>query len=187
MRSLSQIEAGRHPSARLVDTGVLRRSGTLLLRLIVGYGFMFHGYAKWSRGPETFAVVLHTIGVPLPSLFAWLTTLVELVGGLAIFVGAFVPIVSLPMAVVLLTALFTIHLPYGFSSVKLAEVSASGVKFGPVGYEVILLYLASLAAIALGGAGPLSIDEWRARREESMARRNLPRDSADLASRGGRA
>jgi putative oxidoreductase len=122
---------------------------------------MVHGYAKLSRGPETFAVVLHTLGVPMPFLLAWSTTLVELIGGAAVLIGAFVPIVSLPMAVVLLTALFTIHLPYGFFTVKLVEVTASGTKFGPVGYEVILLYLASLGALVLGGAGPLSIDQWR--------------------------
>ena len=71
---------------------------------------------------------------------------------------------SLPLAVVLLTALFTVHLPYGFFSVKLVEVTAHGTRFGPVGYEVILLYLASVAALAVGGAGPLSIDAWRATR-----------------------
>ena len=90
------------------------------LRLIVGYGFIVHGYAKLSRGPETFAAVLHTLGVPLPSLMAWVTTGVELFGGLAIVLGAFVSIVSLPLAIVL-TALFTIHRPYGFFSVKLLE------------------------------------------------------------------
>ena len=68
------------------------------------------------------------------------------------------------MAVVLLTALFTIHLPYGFFSVKLAEVTESGTKFGSVGYEIILLYLASLAALVLRGAGSLSIDQWRSNR-----------------------
>lgn len=137
------------------------RWAPLPLRLIVGYGFIVHGFAKLSRGPDSFAVVLHTIGVPFPHLLAWLTTLVELIGGGAILVGAFVPLASLPMAVVLLTALLTIHLPYGFFSVKLVEVSASGTKFGPVGYEVILLYLAGLAALAVGGAGPLSVDQWR--------------------------
>ena len=55
------------------------------------------------------------------------------------------------MSVVLLTGLVTVHLPYGFFSVKLVEVSASGTKFGPVGYQVILLYLAALAALAVGG------------------------------------
>jgi putative oxidoreductase len=136
----------------------------LLLRLTIGCGFLMHGYAKWSRGPETFAVVLHTLGVPWPEFFAWLTTCVELAGGLAVLVGAFVPLASLPMIVVLLTALFKVHLPYGFFSVKLAEVSASGIKFGTVGYEVVLLYLAGLVALAVGGAGPFSVDDWRARR-----------------------
>jgi putative oxidoreductase len=135
------------------------------LRLIVGYGFIAHGYAKLSRGPETFAVILHTIGVPFPYLMAWLTSLIELIGGFAVLIGAFVPIVSLPMMVVLLTAMFTIHLPYGFFSVKLVEVTANGTKFGPVGYEVILLYLAGLVALAFGGAGPLSVDRWLLARE----------------------
>jgi putative oxidoreductase len=69
------------------------------------------------------------------------------------------------MMVVLLTAMFTIHLPYGFFSVKLVEVTANGTKFGPVGYEVILLYLAGLVALAFGGAGPLSVDRWLFARE----------------------
>ena len=120
-----------------------------------------HGYAKLARGPDAFAAVLHTLGVPAPHVLAWLTTLVELIGGLAILAGAYVPLAALPMAIVLLTALFTIHLPYGFFSVKLAEVTSSGTKFGPVGYEVVLLYLASLAALVAGGAGAFSIDGWR--------------------------
>ena len=73
------------------------------------------------------------------------------------------------MAIVLLTALFTIHLPYGFFSVKLAQVSESGTKFGPVGYEIILLYLAGLITLVLGGAGSLSIDEWRTRKSGHAA------------------
>lgn len=70
------------------------------------------------------------------------------------------------MMIVLLTALFTIHLPYGFFSVKLVEVTASGTRFGPVGYEVVLLYVASLVALVIGGAGPLSVDGWRRDRLE---------------------
>ena len=146
----------------------------LQLRLIVGYGFLMHGYAKLLRGPDAFAVVLQTLGVPLPHLFAWLTTFVEIAGGLAVLMGAFIPIVSVPMAVVLFTAMLTVHLPYGFFSVKLVEVTSTGTKFGTVGYEIVLLYLAALGALALGGAGPLSIDRWRARR-----RRPYDRDRPD--------
>jgi putative oxidoreductase len=58
------------------------------LRLIVGYGFMEHGYAKLARGPESFANILHALGVPLPSFMAWATIAVELLGGLLILLGA---------------------------------------------------------------------------------------------------
>jgi putative oxidoreductase len=68
------------------------------------------------------------------------------------------------MAILLLTAVFTVHLPFGFSSIKLMAVTANGPQFGPPGYECNLLYLACLAALVLGGAGPLSIDDWIANR-----------------------
>lgn len=152
----------------LSTTRALGQWAPVPLRMIVGYGFIAHGYAKLTRGPDTFAAVLHTLGVPAPHLLAWLTTLVELIGGLAVLTGAYVPLAALPMAIVLLTALFTVHLPYGFFSVKLAEVTGSGTKFGPVGYEVVLLYLASLAALVAGGAGALSIDGWRLARTRPL-------------------
>jgi len=144
---------------RLTSRAAVRWS-PLPLRLIVGYGFMAHGLAKLTRGPENFATVLDTLGLPLPLLLSWTTTLVELVGGAAVIAGAFIPLVAPPMAIVLLTALFTVHVRYGFFSVKLASVTADGVKFGTVGYEIILLYLGGLAALAIGGAGRLSVDAF---------------------------
>ena len=97
----------------------LHRWAALPLRLIVGYGFMEHGYAKLIHGPERFAAILHTLGVPFPELTAWATILVELLGGLTVLLGAFIPLASVPMAVVLLAAMVTVHLPYGFSAIKL--------------------------------------------------------------------
>jgi putative oxidoreductase len=138
----------------------LAQWGPLLLRLALGWGFIMHGWAKLSRGPEGFAVVLHTLGVPASFLMAWLTTILELAGGLALVAGAFVPLVSVPLAVILLVALVKVHLPYGFFSVKLVEVSAHGTRFGTVGYEIIVMYLGGLAALALGGAGRWSVDHW---------------------------
>lgn len=125
---------------------------------------MAHGFAKLSRGPAAFAGILHALDVPAPHVMAWGTVLVELLGGLAIVLGAFVWAVSIPMAVVLLVAMFTVHLQYGFSSIKLVAVTAAGAQFGPPGYEVNLLYLACLAALVLGGPGPFSIDNLLARR-----------------------
>ncbi|WP_426700794.1 DoxX family protein [Rhodanobacter sp. Col0626] len=134
------------------------RWAAIPLRLIVGFGFMQHGLAKAARGPDAFPAILQAIGVPAPHLMGWATILVEIFGGLAILLGAFVVLASLPMAVVLLVAIFTVHLPYGFSSIKLVAVTASGAQFGPPGYECDLLYLACLAALVLGGSGPWSVD-----------------------------
>ncbi len=57
------------------------------------------------------------IGVPLPEVMAWVVTLVEIFGGLAILVGAFVTLVTIPLVIVHLVAMFGVHWQYGFSSV----------------------------------------------------------------------
>jgi putative oxidoreductase len=134
------------------------------LRLIVGYGFMAHGVAKLAHGPEHFVAITAALGVPFAPLMAWLTIVVELVCGLAVLAGVAIPLVSIPMAIVLLVAIFTVHLPNGFSSIKLQSVTATGAHFGQPGYETDLLYLAGLAALVLGGSGPLALDSlWRRR------------------------
>jgi putative oxidoreductase len=103
------------------------------LRLIVGYGFMEHGYATLARGPDDFANILHALGIPAATLLSWATVLVELLGGLAVIIGAFIPLANVPMTLVLLVAIFTVHLPYGFSSIKLQSVTAAGAYFGQPG------------------------------------------------------
>ncbi|MBS0409523.1 MAG: DoxX family protein [Proteobacteria bacterium] len=128
------------------------------IRLIVGYGFLAHGLAKLSRGADKFADILGGLGLPAPELLSWATIAVEVVGGAAILLGAFVVLASIPMTAVLVVAIVTVHLPNGFSSIKLQSVDAHGGHFGQPGYETDLLYLAGLAALALGGAGPLSLD-----------------------------
>jgi putative oxidoreductase len=100
---------------------------------------------------------------------AWSTILIEVFGGLAVILGAFVTLVSIPMAAVLLVAVFTVHLPYGFSSIKLMAVTAGGAQFGPPGYETDLLYLACLAALVLGGSGSLAVDSWIQKRTNPPA------------------
>lgn len=153
------------------------RWAPLLLRLIVGYGFAVHGIAKLSRGSGSFAGILQSLGVPAPHLVAWVTIFSELLGGIAIGTGAFVTISSLPLAVILLVAIFTVHLPYGFSSIKLIAVTQTGAQFGPPGYECNLLYLAALTALVLGGPGPLAVDALLRRNK-----RNRPTGAARAAT-----
>jgi putative oxidoreductase len=140
-----------------------RQWAMLPLRLIIGYGFIAHGWAKLSRGPAGFARLLEQIGAPFPEVTAWVSTFIEIVGGLAILAGAFVAVVSIPLFVMMLVAMFTVHLRYGFSAINTIGLTADGPQFGPPGIEVNLLYIAGLVALCLGGAGPLSVDKLLAR------------------------
>ena len=158
--TLKSLEQKGQKHFAFPNQALLARWAPLPIRLIVGFGFMQHGFAKLSKGPESFAVILHTLGVPAPHLMAWLTILIEVFGGLAVLLGAFISLVSLPMAGVLGVAMFTVHLPYGFSSIKIMSVVSGRAQFGPPGYECDLLYLACLAALVLGGSGPFAIDGY---------------------------
>ena len=63
-------------SSYLLDRFAAHRWTSIPLRLIVGYGFMQHGFAKLSKGPDAFANILQAMGVPGPHFMAWSTILV---------------------------------------------------------------------------------------------------------------
>ena len=92
----------------------------LPLRLVMGTGFIVHGWAKWSRGPAAFGKLLQFLGVPSPDFTAWMVTLLELIGGFALIIGAFVTIISIPLIILMLVAMFTVNVRYGFSAIKTA-------------------------------------------------------------------
>jgi putative oxidoreductase len=137
------------------------------LRLIVGFGFVEHGYAKLLKGPEAFVSILHALGIPAPHWMAWATIVTERLRGSAVFLGVFVPLVSVPMAALLLVAMFPVHWQFGFSSIKLLQVTPAGAQFGPPGYECDLLYLACLMALVLLGSGPFSLGRVFSRKEQA--------------------
>ena len=158
-----------------LTAGVLPSRWALLpLRLVVGYGFFAHGMAKWNRGPEKFANLLAVLDVPAPAITARVVVAVELLGGLAIVLGALVLLASIPLIASMVVAMFTIHVHYGFSAVNTIGLTATGPVLGPPGYEINLLYIAALLAIALTGPGALSVDGWlRSRRTALQSRAAL--------------
>lgn len=137
----------------------------LCLRIVIGIGFMVHGWAKISRGTAGFEKLLSILGVPLPHINSLIVPYVELLGGLAILLGIRVVIVAVPLVIVMLTAMLTIQVHFGFSSVNTIGLTAKGPIFGPPGYEINLMYMAGLVSLALTGAGPFSIDHWMRRHE----------------------
>lgn len=157
------IEPQSLPASVSETSQRISRYAAIPLRAIVGAGFLQHGYAKFSKGPDAFAAILQALHVPLPHISAYLTIGVELLGGAAFLLGAFVAWASIPAIAVLLTAMFTVHLPYGFSSIKLKAVVDGRAQFGPPGYECDLLYIACILALVLFGPGPWSVDRYRLR------------------------
>jgi len=128
------------------------------LRLIVGCGFLAHGLAKLSKGPDVFAGILQATGVPMPHIMAWVTIATEIISGIAFLIGALISLVSIPAIILLVVAIFTVHLPYGFSSIKLLSVNNGRAQFGPPGYECDLLDIACIVTLVLSAPSPWSVD-----------------------------
>lgn len=137
----------------------------LPLRIILGFGLMYHGFPKLfsAEGHSGFVGMLQGIGVPAPDVMAYVVGIVEAFGGLAIFLGAFVTVAAVLSIGVMLVALFTVHLPNGFNFIHITGMTEAGPTFGMPGYEVNLLYIAGLLALILGGAGAWSVDQMRMR------------------------
>ena len=115
---------------------------------------MLEGYAKLSRGADGSSRFYHAMGVPFADLLGLATIIVEIVGGLLILAGAFAPVAAVAMIVVLLVAIFTVHLPNGCSSIKLTSYDAA----------------ARTSARPLCVAGAPSVDGYlKARREARLA------------------
>jgi putative oxidoreductase len=143
----------------------------LLLRLIIGAGFIAHGWAKISRGTMGFERLLAQQGVPLPHLNGLIGPYIELLGGIAILVGAFVVVSAVPLLVTMIVALVFVQGHYGFSSVKTLGLTPAGPVFGPPGYEINLLYIAGLLSLMLTGAGRFSVDAMRWKRKARQKNR----------------
>ena len=136
----------------------------LPVRIIIGIGFVYHGFPKLfsSEGHTMFLGMLQQIGVPAAELMSWSVGVLEFLGGLALIAGVLVKITSVLLGIDMLVAIFTVHLPNGFSFMNITAMTENGPQFGMPGYEVPLLYIAGLFALVIAGAGPFSFDSIRA-------------------------
>jgi putative oxidoreductase len=122
--------------------------GLLVLRAVVGLVFFVHGAQKlFGFGLAGTAGFLGGLGIPLPTVAAGGLIAVELLGGLALLLGAWTRVVAALLAVDMLVAMLTVHLRGGF--------------FVPDGVEFVLTLLGTCLALIGLGAGPWSIDAAR--------------------------
>lgn len=114
----------------------------MLLRVVVGAIFIYHGYGKLfgaMPGMEMFTGMVGKLGFPLPGLFAYAAALTEFLGGIAMLLGVFTNIVGWLLAIVMLVA---------FGMVK---------KFGIPAGEIDLTLLVMSVSLALMGPGKYSL------------------------------
>jgi putative oxidoreductase len=116
------------------------------LRIVLGFLFAAHGWQKFNEwtiaGTQaSFA----KMGVPAADVMAPAVAVLELAGGVALILGILTRIVAALLALDMLGALFLVH-------------AGAGVFAANGGYELVLLLAAAAFALALTGAGPLSLD-----------------------------
>ncbi len=117
---------------------------SLLFRLVLAYGFYgtammklknFNGIVEWFSG----------MGMPLPKLNAFLATGTETAGFVLIFLGLATRLISIPLMVVMIVAIITVHLGNGFEA-------------GNNGFEIPIYYLLMLFSLLITGPGKISLD-----------------------------
>ncbi|HUL50817.1 MAG TPA: DoxX family protein [Gemmatimonadales bacterium] len=135
----------------------------LPLRLMLGFAFLYHGLPKLLSGHQQTVAMFQGIGLPAPAAMAWIIGLVEVLGGIALLLGAFTTITSIILILHQLGAMYKVHLGAGYNFVHVTGMSPTGPIFGVPGYEVNLLFIAGLLTLAIGGAGAASVDGARHR------------------------
>lgn len=120
--------------------------GPLLLRLGIGVVFAAHGWQKFDNGVENFAPTLEAQNLPSPELMAWLITIAEGLGGIALILGFLTRLVTLPLIAVMVGAIVLIKADVGF------------IVSDAAGAELDAALLAGLLGLLFIGPGRLSVD-----------------------------
>jgi putative oxidoreductase len=111
----------------------------LFIRIAAGLAFLYHGSAILfgafgGPGPQGFAAFMHA-----PAIVGYLVGLAQFAGGLAILTGLLIRVGAICVIIVMLGAIFLVHLPHGF------DVSKGGVEYA------LTLFLVALALLVAGG------------------------------------
>lgn len=118
----------------------------LFARLIIAYGFYEPAMNKWSS-IENVAEWFGSMGIPFPLLNAYMAATTEIIGVVLLTLGLFTRAISIPLIVVMIVAIVTVHLPHGFSA-------------GDNGFEIPLYYMLFLFVFFANGAGKFSLDRY---------------------------
>ncbi|QFR50331.1 DoxX family protein [Sulfurimonas lithotrophica] len=117
----------------------------LLARLTLAYGFYTPAMNKWSDIDSVAVWFGESLGIPFPTLNAYMAASTELLGVILLTLGLFTRLISIPLMVVMVVAITTVHLGNGFSA-------------GDNGFEIPLYYFLFLLIFVANGGGKFSLD-----------------------------
>jgi putative oxidoreductase len=122
-------------------------AGSLFLlaaRLAVATGFSEAAHMKWEAMGAT-GEWFQTLGYPFPLFTAYLVASLEVLGVVLLPLGLLTRLVSIPLMIIMLVAILTVHLPNGFECAQ-------------NGFEVPLYYFIFLGLFLSYGPGRYSLD-----------------------------
>ncbi|WP_329083615.1 MULTISPECIES: DoxX family protein [unclassified Streptosporangium] len=131
----------------------VRPYALLLARIALGVIFLIHGAQKFlTTGLGQTTGFFESSGIPLAAVAAPAVAVLEVVGGIALILGAALPVFGLLLVLNMLGAIVFVHLANGFS-------------VGEGGYEFVLALAAGTLVVAFSGGGALAVDTfWQRRR-----------------------
>ena len=131
------------PSAAQINIALL------LIRVASALAFIYHGTAILfggfgGPGPHGFAAYLQ-----MPDVVGYLVGLAQFAGGIAILTGVLIRVGAACAIIVMLGAIFLVHLPHGFN------ISAGGIEYALTQLLIALaLLITGAGAYSLAGALP---------------------------------
>ena len=131
-----------------------QQSVSLLVRVVFGFMFFYHGVVKFQGGISNTAGYFESLG--LMGGLAYVVAIIELVGGLFLILGLGTKIMGALFAIIMVGAIFTAKLPLGL--------------FGDgtyAGYELEVVYLALGIYYIFAERSPLSVDQVIAKKKAS--------------------
>ncbi len=131
---------------------IIARIGTALqdvallgLRWVLAYGFYGTAKMKWAN-IDGVAQWFASMNYPLPKVSAYLAASTEALGVALLFLGLATRLISIPLMIVMVVAIATVHWNNGFAA-------------GNNGFEIPLYYLLMLLTLFAFGGGKFSLDK----------------------------
>jgi len=145
----------------------LQSVALLLIRLILAYTFFAPAMMKWADIGAT-ASWFEYMGIPLPTLNAYMAAGTEMAGVVLLTLGLFSRLISIPLLVTMFVAIVTVHGTNGYNviseTLQWSDAYINGeqvlgtVVFLQNGYENVLNYIAMLLVVVSFGPGKISLD-----------------------------